>query len=242
MPYREIFFEKYQPVHIVSRAVEEREIFKVIEDCYRFIFQIYAANVGKPARNLRVEDVIKTAKAILEGEKISPRFITTEHPPFVSILDFSLVINHYHFYFFPNAENIIPLFMKKLNGGFAKYLNLKYSRKGALIGGRYKSILIKSQFQGDAVSRYVSIINPLDVYQPNWRKDGLKNEKEALRFLEEYPFSSFPDKIGKRKSKILAPKEILKRYSFISSSQNKEVYLNFIKEFLKQSSLPFFLE
>jgi len=237
MPYRKIFFEENQPFHIVSRAVEERKIFELEEDCYRCIFQIYAANVGKPAFKLWRKDVIQAAKSLLSGEEISSKFVIKEHPPLVHILDFSLVINHSHLYLVPNIENGVPIFMKKLNGGFAKYFNLKHGRKGALFGSRYKSIPVESEFQSDAVSRYVSIINPLDVYRVGWREEGLKDLERALGFLESYQFSSFPDKIGKRDSKIIAPKEILEKYCS-TSNLTKEEYLKFVEDFLKQKLFP----
>lgn len=243
MPYRNIFFEKIQPFHIISRAVEEAEIFKTEEDCYRFVFLFYAANFGRRNPNLRGKDLIRAGQALLQGEKIPPQFIIKEHLPLVHLLDFSLVVNHYHFYLVPNVENSIPSLMQKLNNGFAKYLNLKQGRKGALFGSRYKGISVKTEFQSDAVSRYVSVINPLDVFQPGWRERGLENWERAYEFLENYRFSSFPDKIGKRNSQILAPKEILEKYSF--QSENKEEYKDFTEEFLKQrltSFHSFFLE
>ena len=243
MPYREIFFEENQPFHLISRAVEERKLFEREEDCYRFIFQIYAANIGKPAQKIWKKDIIKVAKSLLNGEEVSSGFILKEHLPLVNILDFSLVINHYHLYLVPSAENSVPIFMKKLNGGFAKYFNLKYGRKGFLFGSRYKSIPVTGEFQSDAVSRYVSIINPLDIYQLGWREEGLKNPNMALEFLENYQFSSFLDKRGKRNSKIIAPKEILERYCS-TSNIGKEEYLKFIEDFLKEKSFsqPIFLE
>lgn len=233
MPRRQLIFEKNQPYHIISRAVEEREIFKKEENCYRFIFQIFAASVGKPAFNLWRRDVIKIAKSLLLGEDISSRFIIKEHPPLVHILDFSLVINHYHFYLVPNHKEGVPLFMKKLNGGFAKYFNLKYKRRGSLFGSRYKGILVETDFQSDAVSRYIAVINPLDIYQPGWRRDGLKNLPEAFSFLENYRFSSFSDKIGKRISKIIAPRDILERYC-VHYDLTKNDYSQFVKDFLKE--------
>lgn len=243
MPYRKIFFEKYKPFHIISRAVEERKIFATEDDCYRLIFQLYAANVGKPSFNLWRKDIIKAAKALLEGEDISPKFIIKKHQPLVLILDFSLVMNHYHLFLLPNIENSVPLYIQKLNRGFAGYFNLKYNRKGSLFGGPYKSIPIEGEYQAAAVSRYVSIINPLDVFQPGWRQEGLKDWRKAVEFLGNYPFSSFPDKGGERKSKILAPKEILKQYSFIRF--NREEFKEFTEEFLKEkqaSIKPFYLE
>lgn len=228
MPYRNFIFEKDQPFHIISRTVEERKIFINEADCYRFIFQIYAANLGKPNLNLRRLNVIKTAQSILNGEEISDEFIIKEHPPLVHILDFALNINHYHFHLLPSSQNSIPLFIKKLNGGFAKYFNLKHGRKGTLFNSPYKSIPVETDFQADAVGRYISIINPLDVYQYGWRENGLVDKEKAFEFLQNYQFSSFLDKIGKRKSKILASKEILEKYSM------NENFSDFAKDFLNQ--------
>ncbi|MEW6407930.1 MAG: hypothetical protein AB1465_04525 [Patescibacteria group bacterium] len=239
-------YPKNQPFHVLSRAVDEKRIFEDKSDCYRFIFQLYAANIGKPAFNLQRKDMIKVAQAILQGEKIPPKFIIEEHPPLVDFLDFALVITHFHFYLVPNFENCIPTFIKKLNIGFAKYFNLKNNRKGALFGARYQSIPVKTDFQSSAVSRYISVINPLDIYQPGWRKKGLKNWKKAFNFLEDYQFSSFPDRIGKRKSKILAPEETLKRFCLETDSrgEGKNRYKQFVRDFLKQKALfqKFFLE
>ena len=232
MPFRNLFFETNQQFHIISRAIEERKIFEKEEDCYRFIFQIFAANVGKPDFNLHRKDIVKVAQSLLFGEKVSSKFIIVEHPPLVSIFDFSLVVNHYHFYLMANIPNSIPLFIKKLNGGFAMYFNLKYNRKGSLFGSRYKSIPIETEFQSDAVSQYVSIINSLDVYQPGWRKNGLEDWQKAFNFLENYQFSSFPDRIGKRKSKILASKEVLEKYK-IGLNLKKDEFRQFVEEFLK---------
>jgi len=242
MPYRKIFFEERQPFHIISRAVDGRKIFERGEDCYRFIFQLYAANIGKPAFNLWREDVIKIAKTLLEGGQISSKFIIKEHSPLVSILDFSLIANHYHLYLLANIDNSVPIFIQKLNRGFAGYFNLKYNRKGSLFGGPYKSIHIKTELQGAAVSRYVSIVNPLDLYQLNWRNEGLNDWQKAFSFLENFQFSSFSDKIENRNSKILAPKEILKQYSFIGFG--REAFKEFTEEFLKQkqSFKHFYLE
>lgn len=237
MPYRGNIFEKGKPAHIISRAIEERKIFNDEEDCFRFIFQIYAANIGSPAHDLWRKDVIKVAQTILEGEKISSRFILKEHPPLVSFLDFALVVNHDHFYLVPNLDKAVSILMRNLNSGFAQYFNLKHNRKGVLFDGRYRGVIVKTQFQSDAVSRYVSVINPLDVFQPGWREEGLKNPREAFNFLKSFPFSSFPDKIGERKSKILAPPEILEKYLTLGS--DIKTYQEFAKNFLKgRSNFP----
>jgi len=235
MPYRRVIFEENQPFHITSRAVEERKIFEKEDDCYRFIFQVLAVNMGKPAPNLYRRDIIKATESLLQGEDVPAGFIIKQHAPLVSILDFSLVVNHYHFYLVSNIKNGISNFIKKLNISFAMYFNLKYHRKGSLFGSRYKSVPVETDFQANAVSRYVSIINPLDVYQGGWRENGLNNEKQAFDFLKRYKFSSFPDKIGERFSKIIAPKEVIEKYCPLQNLNSRD-YSEFVKQFLKERS------
>jgi len=242
MPYRKTFFEKNQPAHIVSRTLID--VFRNKEECYRFIFQFYVANLGKRGFNVRIGDAIKAGWALLRGEKIPPRVIIQEHQPLVDLLDFSLVINHYHFYLVPNIENAIPILIQRLNTGFAKSFNLTHNRKDAVFGSRYKGIAVKTDFQSAAVSRYVSIINPLDVFQPGWRKNGLKNPDKAFDFLKDYEFSSFSDKAGERNAAILASDEVLKKYSSMGNPDNKKEFQEFAKEFLKErkSHASYFLE
>jgi hypothetical protein len=238
-------FEEGQPVHIISRAVDGKKIFADRDDCCRFIFQIYAANTGSPAYNLRRKDINKAAMDLLRGHEIPSDLLIKGQAPLVHILDFALVVNHYHLYVLANSQNGIPIFMRKLNIGFAKHFNLKNKRRGTLFESRYKCVLIETDFQSDAVSRYIGVINPLDVFQPGWREGGLENPEQALDFLENYEFSSFPDRIRKRAAKILAPLEIREKY-WPEAEQKNQDYLNFIKGFLAErkinASEPLFLE
>jgi len=235
MPYR--IFEENQPLHVLSRAVEERKIFGKEENCWRFIFQTYAANVGRPVFNIRRLDIIKTAQALLNGEEPSSKFVIKEHPPLVYLFDYVLPITHFHFYLLPTSKKALALFMKKLKGGFAKYFNLKNLRQGTLFDGPYKSIQIESQTQSDTVIRYIAIVNTLDVYQPGWRKEGLRNWKGAYNFLVNFQFSSFPDRIGKRRAKILASPEIYEKYSLAMGGEKE--FKKFTENFLKEKFAQF---
>lgn len=244
MGYRKVFIEKGRPVHIISRAL--MGVFKNKEDCYNFIFQFYATNLGKRGFNIRRNDILKAGKALLKGEQIPSKFVIKEHAPLVDLIDFSLVINHYHFYLIPNIENATSVLIGRLNNGFARFFNLIHNRKDALFGSRYKRVPVTTDFQSYAVSRYVSIINPLDIFQPGWREKGLKNWRQAFEFLKNFEFSSFPDRIGRRNTKILAPKEILGKYTFqVDSEKGREEFRKFSKEFLKERSRlssPLYLE
>lgn len=238
MAHKKIIFEKGQPAHITSRAVVNA--FRDRQDCYRLIFQFYAANLGRRNTYISAKDAAKAGQSLLSGETIPEKFIVKEHSPLVDLIDFSLVINHYHLYLLPNIENAVPILMSRLNNGFAKYFNLAHnSRKGAVFGSRYKGVPVGTDFQSYAVSRYVSIMNPLDIFQPGWREDGLKNWKEALEFLNNFEFSSLLDRLGKRHSLILAPEDILEEYSF---KVNSDEFRAFVEEFLKERSNYFNFE
>ena len=237
---KEIKFEKFTPYHVLSRTVEKRKIFVNENDCLRFIFQMYVANIGKPAFNLYRRDVIKAGQAILAGEEPPKELIIVEHPSLVNFLSFALVIDHYHFELVPNVKNGIPKYMQKLNGGFAKYFNLKHNREGNLFDRPYKIIPIQTNFQLDAVLRYINVKNPLDVYQPGWREKSLRDWQKAFKFLENYQFSSFPDLFGKRNSKILAPGSVIEQYLGKEIRVNREEFTNFIKAYLQEKMVSFY--
>lgn len=230
---KEIYFEKSIPYHVMSRAVEGKEIFANENDVLRFIFQMYAANFGSPVFNLHRQDIKKAALAILNGEEIPEKFIMVKHEPLVSFLSFALVINHHHFWLIQNVEGGISKYLQKVHGGFAKYFNLKYNRKDVLFQRESKIIPVMNDFQADALIRYINLKNPLDVYQPGWREKGLRDWEEAFKFLNEYQLSSFPDLFGKRNSKILAPKLIIEKYLGKEIIINKTEFTNFIKDYLK---------
>ena len=229
MSYEQRFFPKNQPIHIISRAVAGTKTFDDEGDCYRFIFQIYAANIGRPAPNARRYDAKKAGKLLLQGKKLGKHYITGRHKPFVHIFDFALVKTHYHFYLVPNIDNGVMPFMHKLNLGFAKYFNMKHERKGTVFSRTYKARMVHGQGHSDTVRQYVSVINALDIFQPKWRKTGLSNSAKALEFLKTYPFSSFLDNAGKRNAKFLAPEDIREKFGLIQG----EKFLNAAEYFLK---------
>lgn len=236
MTRKRIIFEKDTPYHVLSRAVERRKIFVTKQDCCRFVFQMYAANIGKSAPNLHRHDIIRAIRSILAGNEPSSNLIIVEHSPIVGFLSFALNVNHYHFEVVSNVIDGIPKYMQKLNGSYAKYFNLKYNRTGNLFEKPYKIISVKTGFQSDAVLRYINIINVLDVYQPGWREKGLKDENAALEFLKNYPFSSFPDLFGERNSLILAPESVLKKH-LGDIVVNKIDLFKFAKSYLREKMI-----
>ena len=143
MPKRkEQLTEKIRPYHILGKAIDGNEIFEAKEDRARFVFQMYAANIGKPVINLYRKNIFEISNAILQGEKIPDGFLQKEHDPLVHLFSFVLSKDRYHLGMIPAKKDGIPLYMQKLNLGFAKYYNLKNKRTGTLFEGRFKAVSI----------------------------------------------------------------------------------------------------
>lgn len=235
MPKRkESLTEKIRPYHIVAKATDGKGIFESEEDSSRFIFQMYAANVGRPVINLYRKDIKKAAFSLLAGEKLPKGFIVQEHEPLVDIFSFALVKDHYHLGLVPSQKEGIPQFMQKLNLAFAKYFNMKHKRQGALFEGRFAGVPVTSPAQLNVILRYINIKKVLDVY------DSGTKEKTPLDFLALYPYSSFPDLFGNRASQLVSQevrstlRKMLGEDFFTKIEDHIDSSKNFMKEQGKQ--------
>lgn len=231
MPKRKIIFENLVPYHIINRGVDKRKIFRSEDDYNRFIYQIYAANFGAANNGLSRKIIAELAETILQGGKMPPKAIIQSHPPFVYILAFALMSNHIHFALVQGAKNGISQFMHRLEGGFVRYFNFKYGRKGILFEGRFKAIVVKDDAQIDALTRYINV-NPLSVFKSNWKERGISDWNGALNFLSRYKWSSYSDFIGKRHSHLMPPWEIMKMFYGDDRAEGAEEYKKFIEAYL----------
>lgn len=167
-------------MHLMGRGVEKRDIVLDDSDRLRFIYDLFAFNDLNPVQNY--------GEPLRRGEQPKRSLL-------VSIHAFCLMQNHYHLLVSEAVENGIPLFMKKLNMGYAKYFNERYERSGALWQGKYR----KSAITRDAHFLYIPFyihLNPLDYVMPEWREGGVRNVSEALEHLAAYRWSSHLDYSG----------------------------------------------
>ena len=96
---------------------------------------------------------------------------------------YCLMDNHYHLFIKTPFANISQG-MHYLNTSYANWFKAKYKLVGSLLQGRYRSILVDKDNYALILSAYIHL-NPL--------RAGMVDR------LEDYPFSSFLDYIGKRK-------------------------------------------
>lgn len=176
--------------HIYNRGVEKRKVFLDKEDHFRFIHDLFEMNDEAPTANVLYYFNPRTMEA-------QPSYIQKERRKrklLVEILIFTLMPNHFHLLVRQKKPGGIVQFMQKLGTGYSMYFNRKYKRVGGLFQGRFKAVLIDEQAHFLHLPFYIHT-NPLQLKYGGstsiyWRK--------ALKFLENYKWSSFPDYIGKQ--------------------------------------------
>ncbi len=210
-------------LHALNRGVEKRKIFLDDNDHLRFVHNLDEFNNEENTEN-NIFKLKRKDTNVLYAEMAIPK------KRLVEIHAFCLMPNHYHLLLTPNIEGGVPLFMKKVNGGYSKYFNLKYERKGTLFEGRYKSITIEEESHGIHLPYYIHA-NPLDLSQPQWRKKKIEDPEAAMRFLESYRWSSHNDYLGKETFPRVLHKDLIEEIL----GQPKE-YQRSIKNWLSQMS------
>lgn len=210
--------------HTLNRGVDKRKIFLDDRDYFRFIHDLFEFND---------EDRINTTFYHFNqcNDIASRKVERKKRKLLVEIHAFCLMPNHYHLILSPKVENGVSRFMKKLNMGYAKYFNQKYERQGALFEGRYKSISVTNEAHFIHLPYYIHF-NPLDLKFPGWRSGTIKNYKEALKFLENYRWSSYLDYIGKKNFPSVTHREFLSECLGTSEQYQKNT-----AEWLKDANL-----
>mgnify|MGYP001558562147 FL=1 len=211
--------------HILNRGTDKRKIFLDDEDYLRGIHDLFEFNDVEPVNNLtyffsKYMDV----RHPYIGEKRKNR----ARKLLVKIHAFCFMPNHYHLLLSDVVENGIPLFMKKFNGGYAKYFNEKYERKGTLFEGRYKKIIIKDEAHFIHLPYYIHL-NPLDLIAPEWRERKLHNFKKAMSFLNTYRWSSHLDYTGEKNFPSVTQRDFLLEF-FEGPKQYKHGITDWLKE------------
>ena len=225
-------FEKFKPCHVIIRSVDQRPIFTDAEDCARYLFQMYAVNIGKPSYNIFRKNIVYITDELLRGNDTPWKLvINKEKVPLVDILSFSLVNDHVHFILSPNVQDGIPRYVHKIKLGYAKYYNYRHKREGNLFNKPYRIIPLDTVADLDNTMRYINVKNALDIYKSDW-KNGIENWKEAFDFIEKYRYSSYQDLFGERTSKIISSKPVLTKYLGGELNTDKVKNIDFIEQYI----------
>jgi len=116
----------------------------------------------------------------------------------VTIINFCLMPNHFHFTLRQEEENGIKKFIQRLSNSFAHYFSIKYNNRGPVFEGSFKAIHVETDEQLIHLSRYIHL-NPTTALIVEDPKD--------------YPYSSYLMYTGERKSDIVDPSLVLNQFS-----------------------------
>lgn len=201
MPIKRPQFINGEIYHIVIRGVGDSLIFNDEDDRYRAIFSLYEFNTTDPVE-------IRERRKIRKANKASGEQFSDTRKPLVEILAFYFMPNHIHLLVRQIRNSGITQFMRKFGAGYATYFNKKYSRKGHLFQGRFRAVHIKTNEQLKNVFVYIHT-NGISVIEPGWKEKGITNPKKAIKFLESYKWSSYPDYMGKKNFPSVTNREFL---------------------------------
>jgi putative transposase len=211
--------------HVYNRGVDKRDIFLDDRDYFRFLHNLSEFNSEEDSLNF--------------GHRITPHFKThfkderdeSAKRWLVDVLAFVLMPNHFHLLISPRKDTSLSKFMKKISGGYTNYFNIKYQRSGALFQGRYKHVSVVDHSHLLHLPFYIHA-NPLKLKFPLWRERGLdKQTNEAIKFLDNYYWSSLADYEGGCHFSALLNKKFILDFLGEENASEKENCKNYKSSF-----------
>ncbi len=218
---RKFIFSLGEFYHIYNRGTDKRIIFDDAHDYNRFILLLHLCN-GEKALNL--SQLFKKGRSFFDltnedmGEKL------------VDIGAYCLMPNHFHILIKEKKEDGISIFMKKLTTAYSMYFNSKKQRIGSLFSGRFKAEHVVSDNHLKYLFSYIHL-NPVKMFDPKWKEDGIKDFEGAKKYLGDYKYSSYGIYAYEDKDFILT-RSVFPEYfsSFVDFQSYLDQWLNFQKK------------
>jgi putative transposase len=221
--------------HVLNRGIDGRRLFLDSQDYARFVHNLYEFNDTRPADNLhRLFDSKMKDIGSLSFKRAREKL--------VEIQGWVLMKDHYHLLISELIEGGLIKFITKVNIGYAKYYNERYTRHGHLFQGKTKKILIEHEAHFLYILHYLHL-NQLDYLAGASKcrdrdKDSIKNLEDALRYLDKYRWSSYLDYCHKKNFPSLLTKDLLENVF----SDYKETIEDYLKDIEALSTSGFALE
>lgn len=145
--------------------------------------------------------------------------------PLVRVMSYALMPNHHHFLVEQVVEGGLALFMQRLGAGYACYFNRRHNRTGCLWESEYKAVRIETDAQLLHISRYIHL-NPLKLFIPDWKDNGVPDWQIAQTVLLSYPWSSY------RHFLELEHDSVVDTGALLNLFKNSNEYENFMREWV----------
>jgi len=179
--------------HIYNRGAHKHNIFHDDKDYQVFtkILSYYLLHPNGTAQSilLRLSND-KERNLVKQGEGVA-----------YTLLAYCLMPNHFHLMLRQESSEVtISNLMRRLSTTYAPYYNSRYHHSGTIFQGKYKNVLIKDEYQWLYLSKYIHR-NPTHL------------QRTEPCNLSEYPYSSYPNYLGKRSERWISTAEILARHT-----------------------------
>ncbi len=197
--------------HICSRSIAGYRIFRSDDDYARMIDMIgYYRHEDPPVKYSVYQGAVSKGVHSLTHE------LSTK-PCLCSIIAYCLMPTHIHLILTQLKENGISTFMKNLLNSYSRYFNSKYSRKGPLWQGRFRSILVETDEQLLHLTRYIHL-NPTS--------DSLVERPE------DWNYSSYNEYLGRSERKLcdLVDRINLDPYAYKKFVESRQEYQRTLAE------------
>jgi REP element-mobilizing transposase RayT len=204
MSTRQHTFAEDNYYHIYAHTVGDMPLFRNKRDHERFLCTLFTANAYDDIPRLERFSGLNQVWDIKNG-KITPG------DPLVDIACFCLMKTHFHLILGERGNANISKFMHKLMVSFAKYINIKYERRGHVFESKFHSKLLDSNEYLLRASSYIHL-NPKDM-------------KEWHHKEHRYPWSTYQDYIGTNRWGVLLKNDII-----LSQLKHKKEYQEFVEE------------
>jgi len=188
-------------VHVVQRGARGLDIVRDAQDHYRFRGLLFYLNDSFSDPNW-----LKTTGTFRQLQR--PDY-WPEHDPLVRILAWTLLPNHFHLLLEEIRDNGTSKFMQRLCGSMSMAANAKYSEKGSLFQGSYKSRTVDTNEYLSYLAFYIQVKNVLEMY-PGGLPQAMHNFDDAWKWALQYPFSSFTSYMTSTPSPIIEKERFLK--------------------------------
>ena len=206
---RKITFAPGEFYHIYNRGVEKRSIFSSDTDRKRFQALLYLCNGNK---------AVVYRSAYIQGSTL---YMVDAGDKSIAIGAYVLMPNHFHLLVKETSENGITEFMRRLTTAYTMYFNKKYKRVGPLFQGTFKAEHVDEDRYLKYLFSYIHL-NPIKLFDNNWKENGIKDKRGAQKYLAQYKFSSYNDYAGTggEQSKILSQSEFPQYFEKFNDFRN----------------------
>ena len=175
MPYKNKIkiYQKDTYYHLYARGLDKMSLFKSQKDYkyFELLLEKYLTYGYIDKRKYGNYEVLVTINSAYEH---------------IELNCYTLMPNHFHLLCKTKTDTGITILMQRVLSVYSKYFNKKYKRRGTILEGSYRAVLIETERQLVHVSRYIHL-NPL--------KDGL------VKRTSDYAFSSYKNYLMNDSSK-----------------------------------------